>query len=106
MASYGMMLSLVVTLAVLALVVLLAAVIVRAAAAGARVGDRSAWSTRPPASGEPEEPAEPVIEVTPEPPRDDLAKMIEENNRLLRQILEELRRRPPEPPGGRTGHLG
>jgi hypothetical protein len=73
--------------------------IVRAAAVGApsspgpRADETAAWPQAPRSQ-------EPVITVTPSQPTDEVAEMIRENNRLLREILEELRRRP------QASHLG
>ena len=98
---------LIVTAAIIALVVLLVWAIVRAGVASGRAaaattprpGEQAAWSAQPESQG-------PVIDVTATRPEAELAEMIRENNRLLREILEELRRRPEPPPSAPSDHLG
>jgi hypothetical protein len=94
-----------VLLAVAVVVVLVIWAIVKSATI---TGRGAAMGQRP---GEPPPPRydrsqEPVIEVTASEPPEELAEVIRENNRLLREVLEELRRRPegPAPPSGE--HLG
>jgi hypothetical protein len=48
---------------------------------------------------------EPVVDVDAKDVTGDLMAAIQENNRLLREILDELRRPPSEPPPSSPGHL-
>ncbi|KPJ64690.1 hypothetical protein AMK68_00925 [candidate division KD3-62 bacterium DG_56] len=97
-------LRLLVTLAVVALLALLVWAIIRAVV----TSGRAAASTPPPGAPSSAQPRsqEPVIDVTATQPTSELAEVIRENNRLLREILEELRRRPEGPPPGSSEHLG
>jgi flagellar biosynthesis/type III secretory pathway M-ring protein FliF/YscJ len=89
---------LVVLAVVAALVIVVIWAVVRTAARSHRRREGPVWDDRRGSRGQ-------VIDVAAQPPADELTKMIEENNRLLREVLEELRRRPPEPPAP-SGHLG
>jgi hypothetical protein len=99
---------LLVAVAIVAIVVGVLWAIGRAAASSARSAAGAGPQDDGPRAWSGQTSDEPVIDVAAKDITDDLVKAIQENNRLLREVLDELRRRPgepPPPPPSSQGHL-